>query len=338
MSVPTKASQTPAPASQTPPAGERAATQRERAARRWDRVRSYGILLAIILLVIFNVFRIHNLIASTETFIERGTVGMEYARALQQAVNVNLTQVATIVIVGVGMTLVVATGGIDLSVGAVMAIAGQVAPLIFLGRIADRFGMTVANILALTVPLVVAGALRPAERPDDHQAPIPAHHRDAGRLYRRARHRAGDDQRLLAAVQEPGLPVHRARPAPGHSDAGLYHVCGRACRSFPGPQDDLRAYMSSPSAATNARPGWPACRSNRVKTLGLRHQRRAGRRRRADRGGDQRGIRREPQRHEHGARRDRRHCRWRHAAHRRPGEHSRNSARRVAHPAGALSR
>ena len=158
MSVPTKASQTPAPASQTPPAGERAATQRERAARRWDRVRSYGILLAIILLVIFNIFRIHNLIAGTETFIERGTVGMEYARALQQAVNVNLTQVATIVIVGVGMTLVVATGGIDLSVGAVMAIAGQVAPLIFLGWIAERFGMTVANILALTIPLVVAGA------------------------------------------------------------------------------------------------------------------------------------------------------------------------------------
>src|SRR5206468_1983275 len=33
---------------------------------------------------------------------------------------VNLTQVATIVIVGVGMTLVIATGGIDLSVGALM--------------------------------------------------------------------------------------------------------------------------------------------------------------------------------------------------------------------------
>ena len=41
-----------------------------------------------------------------------------------QTFNVNLTQVVTIVIVGIGMTLVVATGGIDLSVGASMAIAG----------------------------------------------------------------------------------------------------------------------------------------------------------------------------------------------------------------------
>ena len=31
------------------------------------------------------------------------------------------------------MTLVIATGGIDLSVGSLMAIAGALAPLIFLG-------------------------------------------------------------------------------------------------------------------------------------------------------------------------------------------------------------
>ena len=51
-----------------------------------------------------------------------------------QTLNVNLTQVATIVIVGVGMTLVIATGGIDLSVGSLMAISGAIAPLIFLGN------------------------------------------------------------------------------------------------------------------------------------------------------------------------------------------------------------
>ena len=44
-----------------------------------------------------------------------------------QTFNVNLTQVVTIVIVGIGMTLVVATGGIDLSVGASMAISGAAA-------------------------------------------------------------------------------------------------------------------------------------------------------------------------------------------------------------------
>ena len=48
-----------------------------------------------------------------------------------QTLDVNLTQVATIVIVGVGMTLVIATGGIDFSVGSLMAISGALAPLIF---------------------------------------------------------------------------------------------------------------------------------------------------------------------------------------------------------------
>ena len=55
--------------------------------------------------------------------------------ATWQTLNVNLTQVCAIVIVGVGMTLVIATGGIDLSVGALMAIAGALAPLIFLGKL-----------------------------------------------------------------------------------------------------------------------------------------------------------------------------------------------------------
>src|SRR6478752_6486306 len=52
-----------------------------------------------------------------------------------QTLNVNLTQVCTTVIVGVGMTLVIATGGIDLSVGSLMAIAGALAPLIFMDKL-----------------------------------------------------------------------------------------------------------------------------------------------------------------------------------------------------------
>src|SRR5918994_2416659 len=55
--------------------------------------------------------------------------------ATWQTLNVNLTQVCAIVIVAVGMTLVIATGGIDLSVGALMAIAGALAPLIFMERL-----------------------------------------------------------------------------------------------------------------------------------------------------------------------------------------------------------
>ena len=58
-----------------------------------------------------------------------------------------LLQVSTVVLVAIGMTLVIATGGVDLSVGSVMAIAGAVAAT----RLGD--GMFLAVALAL-----VAGA------------------------------------------------------------------------------------------------------------------------------------------------------------------------------------
>src|SRR3712207_6575296 len=51
-----------------------------------------------------------------------------------QTLAVNVSQVATVAIVALGMTLVIATGGVDLSVGAVMAVAGALAPLIFLSE------------------------------------------------------------------------------------------------------------------------------------------------------------------------------------------------------------
>jgi galactofuranose transport system permease protein len=73
-----------------------------------------------------------------------------------QTLNVNLTQVATIVIVAVGMTLVIATGGIDLSVGSLMAIAGALAPMLFLN---PPFGNAALGIgLAFILPVLAAGA------------------------------------------------------------------------------------------------------------------------------------------------------------------------------------
>ncbi len=60
-----------------------------------------------------------------------------------------LWQVSSVVLVAVGMTLVVATGGIDLSVGSVMAIAGAV--------VATQLGLGVAA--AMVVALVAALAV-----------------------------------------------------------------------------------------------------------------------------------------------------------------------------------
>src|SRR6202167_939402 len=76
----------------------------------------YATLGALIALILFN-------LAITRNF------------ASWRTLDVNLTQVASIVIVGVGMTLVIATGGIDLSVGSLMAIAGALAPGFFTGKL-----------------------------------------------------------------------------------------------------------------------------------------------------------------------------------------------------------
>jgi ribose/xylose/arabinose/galactoside ABC-type transport system permease subunit len=103
----------------------------------WALLSHHGAWVALALLILFN-------LAVTPNF------------ATWQTLNVNLTQVCTIVIVGVGMTLVIATGGIDLSVGSLMAIAGAVAPLIFMNKlVALPYGLGIA--LAFVVPVLIAG-------------------------------------------------------------------------------------------------------------------------------------------------------------------------------------
>ncbi len=100
--------------------------------RRW--LGQHGALAALALLVLFNLL-------ATPSFLS------------WQTLSVNLTQVTTIVIVGVGMTLVIATGGIDLSVGAVMAIAGTLAPLLF-DAVPGGWGLAASLVL----PILVAAA------------------------------------------------------------------------------------------------------------------------------------------------------------------------------------
>jgi len=99
----------------------------------FDFLARYGTLIALLLLIGFN-------LAFTRNF------------ATLQTLNVNLTQVCTIVIVATGMTLVIATGGIDLSVGSMMAIAGATAPLIFLSPVfGDNTGLAVAVAVVVAI-------------------------------------------------------------------------------------------------------------------------------------------------------------------------------------------
>ncbi len=100
-------------------------------------LRRYGVFIAVVLLILFN-------LAVTPHF------------ATMQTLSVNLTQVCTIVIVGVGMTLVIATGGIDLSVGALMAIAGAMSPMFFTGELFPIPNIYVGIALGIVFPIIIA--------------------------------------------------------------------------------------------------------------------------------------------------------------------------------------
>lgn len=75
-----------------------------------DWVRRNGVYVALGLLVVLNV-------GFTDNFVSEGTLRLQ------------LIQVAPVVIVALGMALVIGTEGIDLSVGAVMALAAALIPL-----------------------------------------------------------------------------------------------------------------------------------------------------------------------------------------------------------------
>lgn len=99
-------------------------------------LRGHGGVVALIAILLFNM-------AFTPNFFQL------------QTLFVNISQVATIAIVAMGMTLVIATGGIDLSVGAIMALAGALAPLIFLSEFGTAYPV-LGVALAIALPLLVA--------------------------------------------------------------------------------------------------------------------------------------------------------------------------------------
>src|SRR5690349_3838949 len=100
--------------------------------------QTYGALGALALLLLYNALFTPNFLSL-------------------QTLNINLTQVATIVIVATGMTLVIATGGIDLSVGSLMAISGALAPIIFGGSLFPVPAPVIGTAIAFVLPVLVAG-------------------------------------------------------------------------------------------------------------------------------------------------------------------------------------
>ena len=119
---------------------------RSRAARWSSAGPTAAALAALVVLVLLNAF-------FTPNFATAGNFW-----------NI-LWQVSTVVLVAVGMTLVIATGGIDLSVGSIMAIAGAVAATQL-----DN-GVIVAGLLAMAAAIAV-GSLNGALIARDRIQPI----------------------------------------------------------------------------------------------------------------------------------------------------------------------
>jgi ribose/xylose/arabinose/galactoside ABC-type transport system permease subunit len=102
----------------------------------WQRLaQRYGALAVLVALFAYN------------------AVATPYFLTFQTLVNTELQQAAPIAIVAIGMALVISTGGIDLSVGSVMAIAGQIGALMIVNGAGAFLSWTGALLVALVCGL-----------------------------------------------------------------------------------------------------------------------------------------------------------------------------------------
>jgi galactofuranose transport system permease protein len=135
--------QPPVPAARPAPRPGGGAARQLRAA---SRHRLFWPLAALAALLILNVFFTHSF------FSIRLIDGHLYGSLISI-----LLYGAPLILVGLGMTLVIATGGIDLSVGAVVAIAGALACL-YISKEADQ-GSLAGTLVAVALALAVGLAL-----------------------------------------------------------------------------------------------------------------------------------------------------------------------------------
>lgn len=119
---------------------QRFAALRERGLlpRSWRTAgQNYEVLIALVVLIIFNLIftrQFNSLISITDL----------------------LVHVTPTLILAVGMTLVVATGGIDISVGSIMGLTGILTYLIFSGKFLGIQNPVMGTVVAIPVALAVA--------------------------------------------------------------------------------------------------------------------------------------------------------------------------------------
>ena len=122
-------------------------------------------------------------------------------------------------ILGIGMTFVILTGGVDLSVGSMVAVSSVVGGLLIFDHGWSMWPAVLAMILA-------GGALRAGQRADHHARPDPALHRHPGHDADLSRRRPPTDQRQTDLRHHQGDPEFRYLGHPQlrrHSLPGHHH-------------------------------------------------------------------------------------------------------------------
>src|SRR5579884_1152984 len=115
--------------------------QRLTTLREWRGLRTigqdYGALIALVVLIIFNVI---------------------FTKQLNSWISITdlLVHVTPTLILGIGMTLVIATGGIDISVGSIMGLVGILTYLIFSGKLFGIHNIVLGTVVAIPVTLAIA--------------------------------------------------------------------------------------------------------------------------------------------------------------------------------------
>lgn len=99
--------------------------------------QDYGALIALFVLTVFNLI---------------------FTRQFASWISITdlLVHVTPTLILGVGMTLVIATGGIDISVGSIMGLTGILTYLIFSGKWLGIHDMVLGTLVAIPIALAVA--------------------------------------------------------------------------------------------------------------------------------------------------------------------------------------
>jgi simple sugar transport system permease protein len=118
--------------------------------RRLTRTKLFWPLLALALMLAFNLF-------FTKGFFHVEIKDGHFYGSLIDILN----RAAPLMLISIGMTLVMATGGIDISVGAVVAIAGAIVAMLISGSMAMKGGV-LQYVTLIPMPLAILATLTAA--------------------------------------------------------------------------------------------------------------------------------------------------------------------------------